>query len=403
MRKHSMIRLLVVAATAALARRPAATDRGCGSYCSAAVDDAVRVAVTRAAYANATAAALASARRVAARISLDCAIALRGDGVVVSHGGRSYAVGDALPAALVGGGGGALCAAGAAAAPGRVAVFTVVDTIGYLTAPGNLDAFRNKVAFCERTARPLYVLLVGTGDASLHAREGPPWQPCGEPDGNQLSVYKAPGALRVFESRPAVSSLLYLDADAWFADGAAAAPLEAYADLLEKNDADLLGVQNRFHAGADPGWGRPRKIVMNGGVFLLRRSAFADGFAGLWWAGRCGAKDQLPLWAALFAHWHVDAGAPYDPDAFATYKLARRAALPSLARVLGDRLPQGQLREPAVVGRVLLLPALPVGGLPALRSDRDPARRTFVCHTKPGRPEQGGQCDAADVCAESRC
>ena len=114
-------------------------------------------------------------------------------------------------------------------------------------------------------------------------------------------------------------------------------------------------------------------------------------------------KDQLPLWAALFAHWHVDAGAPYDPDAFATYKLARRAALPSLARVLGDRLPQGQLREPAVVGRVLLLPALPVGGLPALRSDRDPARRTFVCHTKPGRPEQGGQCDAADVCAKSRC
>ena len=66
-------------------------------------------------------------------------------------------------------------------------------------------------------------------------------------------------------------------------------------------------------------------------------------------------------------------------------------------------LPQGQLREPAVVGRVLLLPALPVGGLPALRSDRDPARRTFVCHTKPGRPEQGGQCDAADVCAKSRC
>ena len=366
-----------------------------------------RVAVTRDSYANATAAAVAAVRRVASRLSLGCSIALRGEEIVVSVGGADYVAGrDALPAAAVGDGGAACRVGPAGGAEARVAVYTVVDTVEYLVAPGNREAFVNKARFCERTKRSFFVVLVGPGDASLHARDPLPWQACGEPEGrNQLSVYKAPGALRLFEADTGAKFLLYLDADAWFADGSEAAALEAYGALLDDRGADLMGVQNRYESdpGAAPG-GRPRKIVMNGGVFLLRRGAFADDLAGLWWRGRCGPKDQLPLWVALFSHWHVAQGAPYDPAHFETYKLARRAALPALSAAVGAaRLPRGQLDAAVVVGNVLLLPALPVGDLPALRSDQDWTRRTFVCHTKPGRPEQRGQCDAADVCARARC
>ena len=95
---------------------------------------------------------------------------------------------------------------------------------------------------------------------------------------------------------------------------------------------------------------------------------------------------------------------PYAPEEFSTYHSARRAALPSLGAFLGAGLEAtGQVRGAALVGSVLIMPAAPVGDLPAFRSDRDPRRRTYVCHTKPGRPENENQCDFRDVCAAGRC
>ena len=42
---------------------------------------------------------------------------------------------------------------------------------------------------------------------------------------------------------------------------------------------------------------------MNGGLIFARKSQFTSQFFALWWRGRCGKKDQLPLWATLFASW----------------------------------------------------------------------------------------------------
>lgn len=411
MRAASLVALLASVA----GRRPAPTsERGCGRFCAVGADGASRVAVGRAAYENVTAAAVVSARRVAAKLSTDCSLALRRGGaggieIVATVGGVSWVagVGDvpaAAAAALASGGGLCRTSGSAARANTRVAVYTLVDGLAYLAEAANARAFANKAAFCARTGRRLFVVVVGEGDASLHDRDPPPWQACSEPPGNQLSVYKAPGALRLLDLYPEIECVLYLDADAWFAGGADDADLDGYADLLVAENAALLGVQNKFQTGAAPPWGRARKIVLNGGVLLVRRSDDAERLLGLWWRGRCGVKDQLPLWAALFAHWHVHVGAPYDASAFETYKTARRVAIPALAKVLGEaKLPRGQLAAPAKVGAVLLIPALPVGDLPALRSDQNWTRPTFLCHTKPDRPEQRGQCDARDACAGDRC
>ena len=61
------------------------------------------------------------------------------------------------------------------------------------------------------------------------------------------------------------------------------------------------------------------------------------------------------------------------------------------------------LEKPLALPHVLLLPSAPVGSLPALRSDADGARPTFVCHTRIDAVEHGGQCRGADVCARGKC
>ena len=97
-----------------------------------------------------------------------------------------------------------------------------------------------------------------------------------------------------------------MDADAWFSDVAFTndqVTPEAYLAL--SSDAELLGNQNRI--------GGP-KIPMNGGLIFARKSRFTSQFFALWWRGRCGKKDQLPLWATLFARWSASSDGAYDFD-----------------------------------------------------------------------------------------
>ena len=96
-----------------------------------------------------------------------------------------------------------------------------------------------------------------------------------------------------------------------------------YANWLDDAGADVAGVQQRYEDPTTPG--RPRKIVMNGGVFFARNAKSTAELLGLWWRGRCGPKDQLALWGALFAHWHAVSGVPFAPEQFSTS--SRRADL----------------------------------------------------------------------------
>jgi hypothetical protein len=73
----------------------------------------------------------------------------------------------------------------------------------------------------------------------------------------------------------------------------------------------------------------------------------------------------------------------------------------------GDFTNTGLLTRPLELPHTLMLPSAPtnVGGkiLPAIRSDVDETRKTFVCHTRAGKIEAGGQCVGADVCAKGKC
>ena len=297
----------------------------------------------------------------------------------------------------------------------KAAVLALVDSTAYLERPGNWEAFLNKCAYCAKTRRRLYVWIGNLPRAVLDERPGDlPWMSCKEKPGNTLNIYKAIAFLALFASEDPPASVLYLDADAWFSDlafeesGDAATP-ERYLGLSRQ--AALVGNQNRV--------GGP-KIPMNGGLLLVRKEAWALHFLALWWRSRCGPHDQLPLWASLFSTWAATAGGDYafETDEFSTYGAAHGAAverlmrdasrLRALAKIGGDLDggtfdKTGVLTAPLELPNVLLLPSAAFRGLPAIRSDVDKTKRTFACHTRPGKAEKGTQCTGDAVCADAKC
>ena len=295
------------------------------------------------------------------------------------------------------------------------AVLALVDSVGYLEAPGNWEAFLNKAAYCKATGRAFYAWVGTLPRETLDARPGGlPWTTCREAPGNTLNIYKAIALLALFHGPDPPKAVLYLDADAWFSDAAfdGAATPERYLALSE--GAELLGNQNRV--------GGP-KIPMNGGLLMVRNWPWASEFLALWWRSRCGPHDQLPLWATLFAAWARDTNGRYAVDAslFKDYDGARGAigALRRDAPAIrdgahmagpwdgGDFGDTGILTVPLELPKVLILPSAPVadaaGSLPAVRSDVDETRGTFACHTRPGKRERGDQCAGDAICAGGKC
>lgn len=319
--------------------------------------------------------------------------------------------------------------------PSAVPVLTLVDSTRYLIVR-TWKEFANKATYCQRTARPCFVWLGALPERVLNARDelAGGWADsllrCGasyDKGVNTMHIYKALGLLGVFRALPHAAGALYLDADAWLSagsEGPAAATPERYLALAP--GAHLVGTQNRPRPSGLMG-SVQQNIVLNGGVVLVRNTAWGRGFAGTWWMLRCGHMDQLPLWRLLFVCLRSDAeaeGKRFDFPAamFSSYDEARRAAMPFLQAHLDAVVNAssqwkggrgfgrtGTLLEPLELRRVLLLPATSVRvasgtpPLPALRADiLDPRAPTFVCHTKPGRDE-GSQCAWRDVCARARC
>ena len=304
---------------------------------------------------------------------------------------------------------------GGAVDPEKTAVLAMVDSTWYLELRGNWEAFLNKAAYCRHSKRAFYLWLGVPPPEVLNKRTEAPWAHCKDRRaGNTLNGVKTLAFLALFDGENSPASVLYVDADAWFSDVAFTrddVTPEAYLALA---DAEILGNQNRI--------GGP-KIPMNGGLVFARRSQFTREFFALWWWGRCGKKDQLPLWATLFASWSAASDGAYDFDGalFDRYALAhnKRGALHVLQRDFsqirakaglagpfdgGAFKMSGRLHETALaLPHLLLLPSAPVGSLPALRSDIDEKRPTFVCHTRIDAVEHGGQCRGADVCARGKC
>ena len=189
----------------------------------------------------------------------------------------------------------------------KTVVLAMADSTKYLETRGNWEAFLNKAAYCRKTKRALYLWLGVPSSDILDARHAAPWATCRDRrEGNTLNGVKTLGFLALFHQQNPPDSVLYVDADAWFSDVAFTndqVTPEAYLAL--SSGAELLGNQNRI--------GGP-KIPMNGGLVFARRSRFTSQFFALWWRGRCGKKDQLPLWATLFAAWSASSNGAYDFD-----------------------------------------------------------------------------------------
>ena len=131
---------------------------------------------------------------------------------------------------------------------------------------------------------------------------------------NTLNGVKNLAFLALFDD-PSIDKVLYMDTDMWVSSEEIEP--ESYFALT---DADLLGNQNRV--------GGP-KIPMNGGLVFARKSEFTQQFFALWWRGRCGAHDQLPLWATLFAAWSAatDGAYSFDDEHFKKYSHAHLEAI----------------------------------------------------------------------------
>ena len=217
---------------------------------------------------------------------------------------------------------------GGAVDASKTVVLAMVDSTQYLEKKGNWEAFLNKAAYCRKTKRALYLWLGVPSSDILDARHAAPWATCRDRrEGNTLNGVKTLGFLALFEGPQPPDSVLYVDADAWFSDVAFSSEQVTPEAYLALSDSELLGNQNRI--------GGP-KIPMNGGLIFARKSQFTSQFFALWWRGRCGKKDQLPLWATLFASWSAASDGAYDFDSslFDRYAVAhnKRGALHVLQR-----------------------------------------------------------------------
>ena len=161
-----------------------------------------------------------------------------------------------------------------------------------------------------------YYLAFGRGTAKAN---GPR---CGAGAGGQtLHALKAAG-LGVVMRHTEYESVTALDVDA--VPALDAAHPEAWLALDAASD--VFGASNV---------GKP--VLVNGGVLVLRNTAWARELVRAWWRNRCGPADQYALWKSLAELWRRDHPKFRLSDGvFANYASARERFLPEVARRIAD-------------------------------------------------------------------
>ena len=110
-------------------------------------------------------------------------------------------------------------------------------------------------------------------------------------------------------------------------------------------------------------------------LLFIRNTHWSRSFLKRWWALRCGFKDQLSLWKALFEAWGKETDFEYPDHALTSYAAARHYALPLVINQLSTLLEPGTrwdlsterdalvktgcLLEPLRLRHLLLLPVVP--------------------------------------------
>ena len=200
------------------------------------------------------------------------------------------------------------------------AALTVATDAAYLVAPipGGLPRYKyvEAKAAWARAAGVAYYLAFGRGTAKAN---GPR---CDAGAGGQtLHALKAAG-LGVVMRHAEYESVTALDVDA--VPALDAAPPEAWLALDAASD--VFGASNV---------GKP--VLVNGGVLVLRNTAWARELVRAWWRNRCGPADQFALWKSLAELWRRDHPKFRLSDGvFANYASARERFLPEVARRIAD-------------------------------------------------------------------
>ena len=198
------------------------------------------------------------------------------------------------------------------AAASTHAALTVATDAAYLTAPipGGLPRYKYVMAKAAwaRAAGVAYYLAFGRGTAKAN---GPR---CDAGAGGQtMHALKAAG-LGVVMRHTEYESVTALDV------GAVPALDAAHPEAWLALDAasDVFGASNV---------GKP--VLVNGGVLVLRNTAWARGLVRAWWRNRCGPYDQYALWKSLAELWRRDYPKfRFSDGVFANYASARGASCP---------------------------------------------------------------------------
>eukprot|EP00965_Chrysotila_dentata_P220510 6191817-Pleurochrysis_carterae.AAC.3 len=96
--------------------------------------------------------------------------------------------------------------------------------------------------------------------------------------------------LALLLSKPELAGAVYTDVDASVEDFS---PLPSdYMSLSTSGQADVVGTSN---------WRNP--VLINGGALIIRNSQRGREILALWWAYRCGRRDQQGLSRAVFEQW----------------------------------------------------------------------------------------------------
>ena len=170
------------------------------------------------------------------------------------------------------------------ATPGRkdLAVLTMATDVRYLRKWA--EFFWNKLCYCRRHRLP-FVLFLGNVTAAMEAPSA--W--CG-PKKASSHWSKAVAIHAALDA--GYDEVLVMDADAIFTAASFHRPglLECYGRMAG-NDVDVFAGVEHY------------QVFLNAAVLYVRNRPWTRALLGTWWRDRCGDKDQLILWHALFRLW----------------------------------------------------------------------------------------------------
>jgi len=344
--------------------------------------------------------------------------------------------------------------------PTKAAILTLASDLEYLQEDLTaFPAFLNKMTYAAHSNTTLFLFLGSLDRHDMKKRPGLPWNsPCAAEEKNSNHFLKPIAFLSLLErTDPRYEWIFFMDADAWFNDGAFhrhsedGLHIDSYFNL-STNPLSLVGSQNRYswYLGQE----KYTPIILNGGLLGLRNDKWSRHFSALWWRSRCGFKDQLGLWSILLAFWSsevdrartrrsgshaqetqldqkmADFVFEFDKSAFDRYNstffvyqhLMHNANKIRAATGIDEANDNdgGYFYKktgfvatgvPLELPRVMVLPTSSVGNLPALFSQSDPVKfgpnDTFICHQKlferKAAKLRTSHCHERKICSRGKC